>query len=508
MIDNAPWEVIESGATLPKTEVVEGVTTEVPITTAEEKAQRRARSTLMMGILNEQHLKFNFIMDAKKLQEAVEKRFGIGTNHLNDMEETDLRWKMAMLTMRARRFLKKIGRKLTVNGNETIGFDKSNVKCYNYHKWGHFSRECKSLKNKDNKHKETSKRSVHVEAYTSTYLVSCDYLGGYDWSDQVKEGPNYALMAFSSSSSDSKKFELMVLGYNTGEIAIRELRKKLEITQKEKDGIQLNVDKFEHASKSINKLRECQIVDNCKKGLGYENYNVLPPPYIGNFMPPKPNLSLTGLDEFVNKPVVKNCKAKSSEKEPKNTNLSFIRPFGCPVTILNTIDHLEKFDGKADKGFFIGYSLYSKAFRVFNSRTKIVEENSHIRFSESTPNVVGSGPDWLVDIDALTRTINYEQIVARTQSNGFATADPPFSQDPKSSNDDGKKVDEDPRKENECNNQEKEDNVNSTNNVNTISSIVNTTGTNGVNAVGENISIELQFDPNVPDLEDVSTFDF
>nr|GEZ97826.1 ribonuclease H-like domain-containing protein [Tanacetum cinerariifolium] len=80
MIDYALWEVIENGATLPKTKVMEGVTTMVPITTTEEKAQRRievkARSTLMMGIPNEHQLKFNSIKDAKKLLEAVEKRFG------------------------------------------------------------------------------------------------------------------------------------------------------------------------------------------------------------------------------------------------------------------------------------------------------------------------------------------------------------------------------------------------------------------------------------------------
>nr|GEU72214.1 ribonuclease H-like domain-containing protein [Tanacetum cinerariifolium] len=137
------------------------------------------------------------------------------------------------------------------------------------------------------------------------------------------------------------------------------------------------------------------------------------------------------------------------------------------VTILNTIDHLGNFDGKTDEGFFVRYSLNSKAFRVLNSRTKIVEKNLHIRFSESTPNVVGSGPEWLFDIDALTRTMNYEPIVAGTQSNGFA--DPKNSNDDgsKPSIDDGKKVDEDPRKEKECNDQEKEDNVNNTNNVNT-----------------------------------------
>ncbi|GJW77026.1 putative ribonuclease H-like domain-containing protein [Tanacetum coccineum] len=73
--------------------------------------------------------------------------------------------------------------------------------------------------------------------------------------------------------------------------------------------LQFNVDKFENASKSLDKLIECQIVDNCKKGLGYEKYNVVPPPYTGNFMPPTPDLSFTSLDEFVNKPVVKSRKS-------------------------------------------------------------------------------------------------------------------------------------------------------------------------------------------------------
>ncbi|GKB76570.1 hypothetical protein Tco_0943465 [Tanacetum coccineum] len=80
IIDYALWEVIENGATLPKITTVEGVVTVMHITTAEEKAQRRlevkARSTLMMGIPNEHQLKFNSIKDAKKLLEAVEKRFG------------------------------------------------------------------------------------------------------------------------------------------------------------------------------------------------------------------------------------------------------------------------------------------------------------------------------------------------------------------------------------------------------------------------------------------------
>ncbi|GJV21174.1 putative ribonuclease H-like domain-containing protein [Tanacetum coccineum] len=160
------------------------------------------------------------------------------------------------------------------------------------------------------------------------------------------------------------------------------------------------------------------------------------------------------------------------------------------------MNFFRKFDGKADEGFFI---------------RRIVEENLHIRFSESTPNVVGSRPDWLFDIDALTRTMNYEPIVAGTQSNDFAgtkasdnagqtgkETEPDDRSKP--SIDDEKKVDKDPRKDSECTDNEKEDNVNSTNNVNAAN-------TNEVNAVGGKTSIELPFDPNMPALEDVSIFD-
>nr|GEY49216.1 ribonuclease H-like domain-containing protein [Tanacetum cinerariifolium] len=170
-------------------------------------------------------------------------------------------------------------------------------------------------------------------------------------------------------------------------------------------------------------------------------------------------------------------------------------------------DHLGKFDGKADEGFFVGYSLSSKAFSVFNSRTRIMEENLHIRFTDSTPNVVGSGPDWLFDIDALTRTINYETIVTGTQSNGFVVPKNSHDDGSKPSSDDGKKVHEDLRKESECKDQEKEDNINNTNNVNTVSLTVNAASTNEVNVVGGKTSIELPFDLNMLALEDVSIFD-
>nr|GFB50022.1 hypothetical protein [Tanacetum cinerariifolium] len=76
-------------------------------------------------------------------------------------------------------------------------------------------------------------------------------------------------------------------------------------------------------------------------------------------------------------------------------SISFMRSFGCPVTILNNLDHLGKFQGKVDEGFLVGYSVCSKAFRVFNSRTRIVQEILHVNFMENKPNVAGSGPAWL-----------------------------------------------------------------------------------------------------------------
>ncbi|GKA15542.1 putative ribonuclease H-like domain-containing protein [Tanacetum coccineum] len=195
--------------------------------------------------------------------------------------------------------------------------------------------------------------------------------------------------------------------------------------------------------------------------------------------------------------------------------LGFMRQFGCPVIILNTIYHLGKFDGKADEGFFVGYSINSKAFRVFNSRTRIVKENLHVQFSENTPNMAGSRPNWLFDIDALTKSMNYKPVVTGNQSNGNAgtkacddvgkarmetipgkdyillplwTVNSLFSQSSKSSPDAGFKPSRDDKK--------KEDNVNNTN-------IVNTASTNELNPVGVKTSIELPNDPNMPELEDI-----
>ncbi|GJY07218.1 putative ribonuclease H-like domain-containing protein [Tanacetum coccineum] len=226
-------------------------------------------------------------------------------------------------------------------------------------------------------------------------------------------------------------------------------------------------------------------------------------------------------------------------------SISFMRPFGCPVTILNTLDPLGKFDGKADEGFFVGYSINSKAFRVFNTRTRKVEENLHITFLENKPNVAGSGPDWLFDIDLLTNSMNYEPVTAGNQTNKNAGIKdnvdavptqqyillPLLYDSPQSSKDvvtdnAGKKTNKEPINKGERNAQEKDggasnkeddqnvqdfrvtlDNLlvqqkkgyaNNTNRDSTVSPSVSTVGQSFTNAD------DLPTDPLMPDLEDTA----
>ncbi|GKE20046.1 ribonuclease H-like domain-containing protein, partial [Tanacetum coccineum] len=100
--------------------------------------------------------------------------------------------------------------------------------------------------------------------------------------------------------------------------------------------------------------------------------------------------------------------------------IDFMKPFGCPVTILNTRDHLGMFDGKADEGFFVGYFVVSKAMRVFNKRTRIVEETLNIRFLENTSNVTGNRLDWLFDVDSLSKSMNYVPVIGGNKTNSIA----------------------------------------------------------------------------------------
>nr|GEZ32587.1 hypothetical protein [Tanacetum cinerariifolium] len=389
MTDYSLWEVILNGDSPAPTRVIEGFVQRVAPTIAEQRLARKnelkARGTLLMALPDEHQLKFNIHMDAKTLMEAIEKRFRgnketkkaaeayhlkiyeagvkissfISTSTQNiafvssfnidstnepvsaaasvyavsvkipvsalpnidadDLDEMDLKWQMAMLTMRARRFIQRTGRNLGANGPTSMGFDTSKVECYNCHKEGHFAREC-----------------------------------SYGWSFQAEEEPtNYALMAFTSLSSDNK---FIIISYKTGlesvearllvyqqnesvfeedikllklEVQLRDnalvvLRQNLKKAEQERDYLKLKLAKFQTSSKNLSQLLASQTND--KTRLGYNSqvfthfmfdydefftsesdesfppsliydsyqsgngYHDVPLPYTGTFMPPKPDL--------------------------------------------------------------------------------------------------------------------------------------------------------------------------------------------------------------------------
>ncbi|GKE76241.1 ribonuclease H-like domain-containing protein, partial [Tanacetum coccineum] len=153
--------------------------------------------------------------------------------------------------------------------------EPTKVECYNCHKMGHFVRECGALRNQENRNRENTRRVVPVETTTSNALISCDG-AGYDWSDQAKEG--------------LESVEARLLVYKKNEAVYEE---------------------------------DIKIVDKCKLGLGY---NAVPPPYTGNFMPLKPDLSFSGLEEFVNEPIVSEPAVKKPEVETSEAKASADKP--------------------------------------------------------------------------------------------------------------------------------------------------------------------------------------
>ncbi|GJY72750.1 retrovirus-related pol polyprotein from transposon TNT 1-94, partial [Tanacetum coccineum] len=568
MTDYALWEVILNGdSSLPK------------------------RTSLMEAI-------------EKSTNEAVKTAHGVSAANSKDnastlpnvdsLKEMDLKWQMAMLTMRARRFLKKTRKNVGVNGTDTIGFDKTKVECYNFHKGGHFARECRAPKHQDNRNREATKRTMPVEETISNALVSqCDGFG-YDWSDQAEEGPtNFALMAYtssvssSSSSSDYKgnsQLELQEKGVidsgrsrhmtgnisylfyyeeiNGGYVAFGGDPKRCKITGKDfkltdESHVLLKVPRKDNMYSidlknvvpqgGLTCLFEKATLDESNlwhKRLGHINFKTMNKLVRGNLVRVARTPQQNGVAERKNRTLIEAARTmladsklpttfwaeavntacyvqnrvlviKPHNKTPyelfhgRTPSLSFMRPFRCPVRILNTLDHLGKFDGKADEGFFVGYSVNSKAFKVFNNKTRIVEENLHITFLENKPNVAGSGPTWLFDIDTLIKSMNYKPVVAGNQSNGSAgtkacdNAGEEEKKDAKHLENEDREV---PNIEKPRLNQEEDENVNSTTNINTISSTVNTAGIRD-NAIDENIVYGCAHDPNMPHLEKIVYLD-
>nr|GEW41903.1 ribonuclease H-like domain-containing protein [Tanacetum cinerariifolium] len=298
MTDYSLWEVILNGDSLVPTRLVEGVAQPVAPTTVEQKLARKnvlkTRGTLLMALPDKHQLKFNMHKDAKSFMEAIEKRFG-GNTETKKVQKT-------LLKQQFENFF----------GSNSESLDQIHDRLN-----GHFARECRSPK--DSKRTvvaEPQRRSVPIETSTSNALVSqCDVTGSYDWSYQAEEEPtNFALMAFSSSSLNSssdcetglESVEARLLVYKKNESVLEEnikllnievqlrdttlatLRQKFKITEKERDDLNMKLEKFQTSSKSDNdSWPPSNLYD---RFVPSEGYHAVPPPMTGTFIPPKPDL--------------------------------------------------------------------------------------------------------------------------------------------------------------------------------------------------------------------------
>ncbi|GJU16436.1 putative ribonuclease H-like domain-containing protein [Tanacetum coccineum] len=364
---------------------------------------------------NSQNVAFVSLDNTSSTNETVNTVHSVSAANLeqidaDDLKEMDLKWQVAMLTMRVKRFIKKTRRKMDLNDKETVGFDSTKVKCYNCHRRGHFVRECRAPRNQENRNRDAPRRNALVDTSTTNTLVVQDGIGGYDWSFQAEEGiTNFALMAYtsqgssSSSSSYSKrealnKSNLEIISYQMGleslearivvhkknesvyeediaflkydvqvkDISIKELKNQLENALNEKDNLKLKLEKFETSSKNLTKLINSQIIAKDKTGLGFDEqvnksevldnvfdnresdgddnlvggYHVVPPPYTGNYMSSRPDLSFAGLDDSVYK-----TKVSETETGISKTSKDIVEE---PKTVRPSTPIIEEWDTDSD----------------------------------------------------------------------------------------------------------------------------------------------------------------
>ncbi|GJX22287.1 ribonuclease H-like domain-containing protein [Tanacetum coccineum] len=293
--------------------------------------------------------------------------------HEDDLEAMDLKWQLSLLSMRAKRYYHRTGKKNFINANDTARYDKSKVVCLNYHKMGHFARECRASRSKEGqfRNQDNIRKQGNNEDTSSKAMLAIDGVG-FDWSDMAEEQvqTNMALMTFSNSEVYNDKtcsktylknyetlkkqcddlivklnqteftattykrglatVEEQLITYRKNEVLFSEevavlkrvvackdyeinvLKSEFEKVKQKKEGIEFKIEKFDKASKDLDKLLESQITNKSKKGLGY---SVVPPPHplIYN-RPKKLDLSYSGLDEL-KEPEFKGYGSEVSKKE-------------------------------------------------------------------------------------------------------------------------------------------------------------------------------------------------
>nr|GEX91446.1 hypothetical protein [Tanacetum cinerariifolium] len=210
----------------------------------------------------------------------------------DDMEEMDIKWNMSLLSMRADKFWKRTGKKISIQGSDVTGFDKSKVKCFNCHKMGYFARECRAPISQDKGRR-----------------------------DNFKQGEDHALVADEEALTE---FALMA---NTSTKS-----KKLETLKQEKDGVDVKLAGLLTASKDLDYLIESQREDKNKEGLGYSA--VLPPP-AQLYSSLKKDLSWIGLPECKDDTVTDYSRPEptleSSSDDDKKRNPSVSKTVASPI---------------------------------------------------------------------------------------------------------------------------------------------------------------------------------
>nr|GEY84782.1 ribonuclease H-like domain-containing protein [Tanacetum cinerariifolium] len=353
--------------------------------------------------------------------------------HEDDLKEIDLKWQLALLSMRAKRYFQRTGNPSPQNQESRP-------------------------RNQDN-----SRKTVNVEDTSSKVMVAIDG-AGFDWSYMAddKALTNMALMALSDSEFNKSEFDIAT--YKRGLASIEEqliFYKKNEV-------------------------------------MFYDQIAVL-----------KRDASFRDLE----------INALNLQIEETNSLVFALQ--GDPQDALKDQGYFEnqlgKFDGKLDEWIFVGYSTISKAFRVYNTRTRKVKENLHITFLENKPMIAGGRPEWLFDVDALSESMNYAPVPAGTNSNDFADNS---LFDSSSQDSDGHNKDKHgPSQESECDNQERPNTESSTKIVNTDGLSINIANANdntsslNINTVIPPVNTatptyaDYPSDPLMPNLEDSGILD-